>query len=99
MAIQVYHEPLCRRYYASRASCAYLFYVFTTFVLLSLPFFLAYTGVPAFWLRTATLRDAGRPPWCAPGGGAGTIVTPGRGVAPGRERRAEFGRFASSTPM
>jgi len=57
MAIQVYHEPLCRRYYASRASCAYLFYAFTTFLLLSLPFFLAYTGVPAFWLRTATFRE------------------------------------------
>ena len=32
MAVEVYHEPLCRRYYASRCSCAYFFFLLIALV-------------------------------------------------------------------
>ena len=57
MAVEVYHEPLCRRYYASRCSCAYFFFLLVALVGLILPFFLAYTNVPSFWLKTHTYRE------------------------------------------
>jgi len=57
MAVEVYHEPLCRRYYASRCSCAYFFFLLIALVGLILPFFLAYTNVPSFWLKTHTYRE------------------------------------------
>lgn len=57
MAVQVYHESLCRRYYASRFSCAYFFFVLVGAVALVVPFFLAYTNVPSFWLKTNTYRE------------------------------------------
>ena len=39
--VEVYHESLCRRYYASRFSCAYLFFVVVGLVAITVPFFLA----------------------------------------------------------
>ena len=57
MAVQVYHESLCRRYYASRFSCAYFFFCLVGGVALVVPFFLAYTNVPSFWLKTNTYRE------------------------------------------
>ena len=48
---------MCRRYYASRCSCAYFFFLLIALVGLILPFFLAYTNVPSFWLKTHTYRE------------------------------------------
>ena len=55
--VEVYHESLCRRYYASRFSCAYLFFVVVGLVAITVPFFLAYSNVPSFWLKTNTYRE------------------------------------------
>lgn len=41
MTVEVYHEPLCRRYYASRCSCAYFFFALVSAVAIVVPFFLA----------------------------------------------------------
>ncbi|KAH8070865.1 hypothetical protein JL721_4780 [Aureococcus anophagefferens] len=55
--VEVYHEPLARRYYASRFSCAYFFFLLVGLVAIVVPFFLAYTNVPSFWLKTNTYRE------------------------------------------
>jgi len=57
MAVEVYSEPLRRRYYASRFSSAYGFTLLVRGTLLTLPFFLAYTNTPSFWLKTNTYRE------------------------------------------
>lgn len=57
MTVEVYHEPLCRRYYASRCSCAYFLFSLVALVALVLPFFLTYTTVPSFWLKTNTYKE------------------------------------------
>ncbi|KAJ8600718.1 hypothetical protein CTAYLR_003929 [Chrysophaeum taylorii] len=55
--IEVYHEPVCRRYYAARLSCAYVFFLCVVACLAILPFFLAYESSAAFWLKTNTYRE------------------------------------------
>jgi len=55
MAVQVYSDCLRRRYYASRLSWAYVFFVVSGATLLTLPFFLAYSST--FWLKTKTYRE------------------------------------------
>eukprot|EP00632_Arachnochrysis_sp_CCMP2950_P014664 CAMPEP_0185695460 /NCGR_PEP_ID=MMETSP1164-20130828/4537_1 /TAXON_ID=1104430 /ORGANISM="Chrysoreinhardia sp, Strain CCMP2950" /LENGTH=334 /DNA_ID=CAMNT_0028362319 /DNA_START=1 /DNA_END=1005 /DNA_ORIENTATION=+ len=57
MAVEVYHEALCRRYYAARWSFAYAFVVLVAATLVVVPFFVAYTNVPSFWLKTNTYRE------------------------------------------
>lgn len=57
MVVEVYHSALCRRHYASRCSLAYAFFLLAAACLLILPFFLAYTSTPSFWLKTATYRE------------------------------------------
>ena len=47
----IFTTPLPKRYYASRISCAYFFFVLVGLVALTVPFFLAYTNVPSFWLK------------------------------------------------
>ena len=55
--LEVYSEPLRRRYYASRLSLAYLYVLVSLGVGIVVPFFLAYTNVPSFWLKTNTYRE------------------------------------------
>lgn len=55
--VQVYSESLYRRYYASRLSAAYLFTVGVGLTAMCLPFFLAYSTTPSFWLKTAAYRE------------------------------------------
>lgn len=57
---EIYSEPLRRRYFASRCSCAYAFYLACAIVLIILPFFMAFTNAPNFWLKTSTYREQPR---------------------------------------
>ena len=54
-SVELFQEPLRRRYYASYLSCSYLFFVLTVWVLITLPFFLVYSQ--GFWLKTSTYRE------------------------------------------
>ncbi len=55
MPVELFSEPLRRRYYASYFSLAYLFFLTTVFILVGLPFFLSYS--PTFWLKTSSYRS------------------------------------------
>lgn len=50
--VQVYFKPVHRRYYASRCSAAFVFFVLAAGTVLVLPFFMAYSAKgPEFWLK------------------------------------------------
>ena len=55
--VLVYSEPLYRRYYASRFSLAYVGFAVIALIAIILPFFLAYSNTPNFWLKTSTYRE------------------------------------------
>jgi hypothetical protein len=40
MPVELFQEPVRRRYYASYMSCSYLFFLVTVWILIALPFFL-----------------------------------------------------------
>jgi hypothetical protein len=40
MSVELYQEPIRRRYYASYYSCSYLFFLLSVWILVALPFFL-----------------------------------------------------------
>jgi len=54
-SVELFQEPIRRRYYAPYNSCSYLFFVVTVWVLVALPFFLSYSE--NFWLKTNTYRE------------------------------------------
>mmetsp|Transcript_4228 Transcript_4228/g.8561 ORF Transcript_4228/g.8561 Transcript_4228/m.8561 type:complete len:321 (+) Transcript_4228:173-1135(+) len=54
-SVELFQEPVRRRYYAPYNSCSYLFFVITVWVLVALPFFLCYSE--NFWLKTNTYRE------------------------------------------
>lgn len=53
--VELFQEPIRRRYYAPYLSCSYLFFLLSVWVLLCLPFFLSYDT--NFWLKTNTYRE------------------------------------------
>jgi len=50
MPVEVFQEPLRRKYYTSHFSCGYFFFLLTITIGVILPFFLAY-GSYGFWLK------------------------------------------------
>ena len=50
MTVEIFQEPLRRRYYAPYFSCAYAFFLITVGVLVLLPFLLSYNSY-GFWLK------------------------------------------------
>lgn len=54
-SVELFQEPIRRRYYAPYLSCSYLFFLLSVWVLLCLPFFLSYDT--NFWLKTNTYRE------------------------------------------
>mmetsp|Transcript_18266 Transcript_18266/g.36532 ORF Transcript_18266/g.36532 Transcript_18266/m.36532 type:complete len:322 (+) Transcript_18266:156-1121(+) len=54
-SVELFQEPIRRRYYAPYLSCSYLFFLVTVWILICLPFFLSYSG--DFWLKTNTYRE------------------------------------------
>ena len=50
MPVEVFQEPIRRKYYCRHFSCAYLFFLLTVAVGVILPFFLAY-GSYGFWIK------------------------------------------------
>ncbi len=52
MPVEVFQEPIRRRYYTRHLSCSYMFFLLTVAVMICLPFFLAY-GSFGFWLKTS----------------------------------------------
>lgn len=50
MAFEIHREPLYRRYYASYFSAAFLYALLFGFILIILPFIIAYNS-SSFWLK------------------------------------------------
>ncbi|CAN0345140.1 unnamed protein product [Ascophyllum nodosum] len=56
MHLQVYKEPLCRRYFAAPCSCATIYYVGALVTLLLTPFFMVYDS-NKFWAKMDTYLE------------------------------------------
>jgi len=55
MSVELFQEPIRRRYYAPYFSCSYLFFLTTVWILIALPFFLSFDGT--FWKKTGTYME------------------------------------------
>eukprot|EP00602_Paraphysomonas_sp_CaronLab_P002171 CAMPEP_0185027820 /NCGR_PEP_ID=MMETSP1103-20130426/13065_1 /TAXON_ID=36769 /ORGANISM="Paraphysomonas bandaiensis, Strain Caron Lab Isolate" /LENGTH=287 /DNA_ID=CAMNT_0027561959 /DNA_START=44 /DNA_END=904 /DNA_ORIENTATION=+ len=56
MALEVFREPLYRRYYAQSSSAACLYTIFYAFILIFLPLFIAYSS-SSFWIKESTVYE------------------------------------------